>query len=121
MDEQARAATGVLAGGRLLIGASFCLAPSLAARWVGDAAQAPGARMVIRALGARDAALGLGTLASLHQPVQLRRWLILSSACDATDFVATLAGPAAPARSAVAAMAAGAAVAGVGLAAAASR
>jgi hypothetical protein len=119
MDDRARAATRALAAGRVLIGASICLAPRLAARWVGDATGTPGARMVIRGLGARDAALGLGTLAALNEPAQLRRWLVLASGCDATDFVATIAGPAAPARPAVIALAAGAAAIGLGLAAAA--
>lgn len=119
MDERARAAARALAAGRVLIGVSVCLAPRLAARWVGDVAATPGARVVIRGLGVRDAALGLGTLAALDEPAQLRRWLVLSSGCDAADLVATLAGPAAPARPAVIALAAGAAVVGLGLAAAA--
>jgi hypothetical protein len=121
MAENFREATRAVAAGRFLLGTSFCLAPALAGGWVGDAASTQGTRMVIRSLGARDAALGLGTLASLDDPAQLRRWLVASSVCDATDFVATLAGPAAPARSVVAVIAAGAAAAGIGLAVAAGR
>lgn len=91
MVEEAREATGVLASGRLLLGAAFCLAPSLAGRWAGEAADAQGTRMVVRSVGARDAVLGLGTLASLDEPAQLRRWLVASSVCDATDLAATAA------------------------------
>lgn len=121
MAEMTWEATRALGAGRFLLGAAFCLAPGLAGRWVGNASRAPGARMVIRSLGARDAVLGLGTLASLDEPAQLRRWLVASSVCDATDFLATLAGPDAPARSAVVAVAGGAAAAGVGLAIATGR
>ncbi len=116
MDAKAREATRALALGRLLLGASFCVAPGLARRWVGDVGGTPAARMIIRALGARDAALGLGALASLDEPLQLRRWLVLSSACDATDFAATLAGPATPSRPAVLALAAAGAAGGLALA-----
>jgi hypothetical protein len=116
MDAKAREATRGLAAGRLLLGISLCVAPNLATRWMDDAGRTPAARMIIRSLGARDAALGLGTLASLHEPAQLRRWLVLSSACDATDFAATLAGPAIRGRPAVLAMAAGGTLGGLALA-----
>jgi hypothetical protein len=109
----------MIAAGRVLIGAVLFAAPDLmAAPWVGDDARTDGARVAVRALGARDAALGAGTLAaasaaSAGDAAQLRRWLLASSASDAADFVATLAGPRTPARTAVLALAATSAAAGV--------
>jgi hypothetical protein len=104
----------MIAAGRVLIGAMLFAAPDLvAAPWVGDDARTTGARVVVRALGARDAALGAGTLAAACDAVQLRRWLLASSASDAADFVATLAGPRTPARTAVLGVAAAAALSGV--------
>ncbi len=102
-----------MAAGRVLIGATMLAAPDLvAAPWVGHDARTPGARVIVRALGARDAVLGAGTLAAGGDRAELRRWLIASSASDTADFVATLAGPRSPARFAVLAMAAAAAVTG---------
>jgi hypothetical protein len=113
MRSYVQAAGGALATGRIAIGAALCVAPSIAVQWAGEDARTPGVRMITRALGARDAALGIGALASARQPSQLRRWLILGGACDAADFAATLAGPPSSARSLVLALAAGAAVTSV--------
>jgi hypothetical protein len=118
MEEHTLKAARAVAAGRVAVGATLCVAPNLAAPWAGEAARTPGARMIIRALGARDAALGLGTLAAAHDPPQLRRWLMASSACDAVDFGATLAGPRSRARSLVLGLAATAMVVGLGAAAA---
>jgi hypothetical protein len=113
MGGQAQSAALAIAAGRIVVGASLCAAPSLAAHWAGKDARGPGVGMIVRALGARDAALGVGTLASARDPAQLRRWLLASSACDAADFAATLAGPRSPARTFVLASAAAATVAGL--------
>ena len=119
MAGQAHTAARVLAAGRVLIGATMLAAPDVAAApWVGEDARTSGARVVVRALGARDAALGAGTLAAAGDRTQLRRWLVASTACDAADFLATLKGPRSPARSVVLVVAAAATV--VGIAAAAS-
>ncbi len=106
MRGQTLAAVRVIAGGRVIVGVALCAAPDLAAPWAGDDARAPGAHMIIRAMGARDAALGLGTLTSVRDRAALRRWLLTSSACDAVDFAATLAGPRSRGRTAVLAAAA---------------
>jgi hypothetical protein len=103
----------MLAAGRVLIGVTMFAAPDLvAAPWVGEDARRAGARVVVRALGARDAALGVGTLVAAGDAAQLRRWLLASSASDAADFVATLSGPRSPARTVVLAFAAAATVTG---------
>ena len=114
MTGHAQTAARMIAGGRVLIGTVLFAAPDLiAASWIGDDARTGGARVVVRALGARDAALGAGTLAAAGDGAELRRWLLASSASDAADFVATLAGPRTPARTAVLGLSATAAVAGV--------
>ena len=115
MAGHAQTAARMIAAGRVLIGAVMFAAPDLVATsWIGEDARTDGTRVVVRALGARDAALGAGTLAAAAgDAAQLRRWLLASSAADAADFVATLAGPRTPARTAVLGLAAGAAVAGV--------
>jgi hypothetical protein len=114
MAGRAQAAARMMAAGRVLIGAVLFAAPDLVATsWIGKDARTDGARVVVRALGARDAALGVGTLAAAGDAAQLRRWLLASSVSDAADFVATLAGPPTPARPAVLTVAATAAVTGV--------
>jgi hypothetical protein len=115
MAGHAQTAARMIAAGRVLVGAVMFTSPDLvAAPWVGDDARTDGARLVVRALGARDAALGAGTLAAAGDDgAHLRRWLLASSASDAADFVATLAGPRTPARKAVLGLAAASAVAGV--------
>lgn len=114
MAGRAHTAARMLAAGRVLIGVTMFATPDLvAAPWIGEDARGAGARVVVRALGARDAALGAGTLVAAGDADQLRRWLLASSASDAADFVATLSGPRSPARTAVLALAAAASVTGV--------
>jgi hypothetical protein len=104
----------MLAAGRVLIGLTLFAAPDLVARpWVGDDARSAGARVLARSMGARDAALGVGTLVAAGDRAQLRRWLLASSACDAADFLATLPGPHSPARTIVLVFAAAGAAGGV--------
>ncbi|SRR5579884_299299 len=118
MAGHAHNAARMLAAGRVLIGLTLFAAPDLVATpWVGDDARSAGARVLARSMGARDAALGVGTLVSAGDRGQLRRWLLASSACDAADFVATLAGPRSPAHKVVLAFAAAGAVGGVAAAA----
>lgn len=118
MAAKAHTAARMLAVGRVLIGATLFAAPDLvAAPWIGDDARTSGARVLARSMGARDAALGMGTLVSAGDRGQLRRWLLASSACDAADFAATFTGPRSPARTVVLAFAAAGALTGVAAAA----
>ncbi|MFL5780362.1 MAG: hypothetical protein ACJ760_03535 [Thermoleophilaceae bacterium] len=103
-------AARAIAAGRVLIGAALLASPDLAAQWAGADARRPGGRLVTRALGARDAALGAGTLLSGGDPARLRVWLAVSGAVDAADFAVTLAGPQTPGRGPVLVIAATAAV-----------
>jgi hypothetical protein len=106
-----------IAVSRVAFGGLLCGRPEVAASWVGDDARTPGAGMIIRILAAREVALGLGTLASRREPVERRRWLLASGACDAADFAVTLASQrAGSARNVVLASAAAAALVNLGAA-----
>ncbi len=82
----------LLAATRVGVGALFLLAPGFVGRaWVGEGASDPPVKALTRALGARDAALGLGALIALEQGGTTRGWLKASALADAGDAVATLA------------------------------
>jgi hypothetical protein len=68
------------------------VAPNLVARpWIGEAADSNGARLLARAMGGRDLALGLGTLRGLAQSDQTGRpWVALSGLADGIDALVTL-------------------------------
>lgn len=88
----AKTTAKALAATRLLIGAGLVLAPAAATRmWIGPHAGNEGSQVMARAMGARDAGLGLGTLASLGQKDERRRWLEAAVLADGVDLVATLA------------------------------
>ena len=90
--EQATAAplAMLLAAGRGGIGVGLLAAPDAVGRsGVGDEMDRPLARMFVRAVGARDVALGGGLLLSSRGPAR-RRWLEGGMLADATDAVATL-------------------------------
>src|SRR5918992_4631825 len=79
------------ARGRIAVGAAFLVAPSLAGRlWVGGEARRPGAKVLGRAFGARDLALGLGVVIALDRGAPVRGWLEASALADAADFTAGL-------------------------------
>jgi hypothetical protein len=81
------------ARGRIAVGLAFLAAPSLVGRlWVGGDARRPGARVLGRAFGARDLALGLGVVIALDRGAPVRGWLEASALADASDFAAGLLG-----------------------------
>jgi hypothetical protein len=81
------------ARGRIAVGAAFFLAPGLAGRtWVGGDAARPSAKLLARAFGARDLALGLGVVIAIDRGAPVRGWLEASALSDAGDAVATLLG-----------------------------
>ena len=57
--------------------------------WIGREAQRPPTRLLVRALGARDVVLGVGTIAAAGS--DRRRWLTGSLVADAADLALTLA------------------------------
>ena len=77
---------------RVAVGAAYLAVPSLAGpTWIGRAGSLGGARIVAAGLGARDVALGLGTLTTMDDDAAARRWLRAQFASDLADFLATLA------------------------------
>jgi hypothetical protein len=86
-----RALARLHAFGRVAMGAALTLAPGRIARaWVGSAADGPGPRVVVSAMGARDFAIGVGAARSLGQGFGARPWLRAGVLADATDLIATL-------------------------------
>ncbi|HEY3952822.1 MAG TPA: hypothetical protein VGM53_05560 [Streptosporangiaceae bacterium] len=117
-----------MAAARTGIGVVALLSPELVGRpWVGAAAGTDQGRLLARALGGRDLALGVGALAALGRaqpsgtggaaagPADAALWVGLGAAADSLDVLATMrAWPKLPAvgRWLVALSAGGAAVAG---------
>jgi hypothetical protein len=87
------------ARGRMAVGAAFFLAPGLAGRlWIGDDARRPAVKVLARAFGARDLAIGLGVVIALDRGAPVRGWLEAGALSDTLDFTASfLAGDAIPA------------------------
>ena len=84
------------ARGRMAVGAAFFLLPSLAGRtWVGGDAARPASKLLSRAFGIRDLALGLGVVIAIDRGAPVRGWLEASAMSDAGDACATLLGAAA--------------------------
>jgi hypothetical protein len=78
------------ARGRMAIGAALVVAPRLAGpMWIGDDANSRAVKLLARALGARDVALGLGTAVALDRGKPVRGWLEGAALADAVDLVAT--------------------------------
>lgn len=77
----ARAGLGVVA----MVAPSVPLSP-----WVGGAGDEPAARLLGRALGGRDLALGAGLGWSLASGSPTRRWLLAAALADAGDVATTL-------------------------------
>src|SRR3954454_12049898 len=87
---QARTIAKQVAYGRIAIGAALILTPAtITGRWIGDAADTRGGRVLSIAFGARDLALGAGTAHALHSGKPLRTWLLAAVFCDLVDAVST--------------------------------
>ena len=81
------------ARGRIAVGAAYVLAPGLFGRiWVGRDADRRGTKVLARAFGARDLALGLGVVIAIDRGAPVRGWLEASALSDALDFCASLLG-----------------------------
>jgi hypothetical protein len=76
---------------RIAVGAAFVLFPALAGRmWIGaDAARRP-VKVLARAFGARDLAIGLGVVIALDRGTPVRGWIEAGAMSDAIDTVASL-------------------------------
>jgi hypothetical protein len=107
------------ARGRMLVGAAFVLAPGLAGRlWIGRDAAQRSVKVLARAFGARDLALGLGVVIALDRGAPVRGWIEAGVLSDALDVSASLlAGDSIPAnvRRGALALGAGSALLGAAL------
>jgi hypothetical protein len=91
MDDAALAIA--LARGRMAVGAAAIAAPGLATRVMGDRQGVAGiAPVFARMLGARDIALGLGTVIALDRGKPVRGWLEAAALADAADSIASMLG-----------------------------
>jgi hypothetical protein len=88
----ARRLAQLIALGRIGIGCTALLAPTLMTRpWIGDAAGSPDARLLARTMGGRDLALGIGTLRALGvDDAEARPWVALAGMADAVDATVTI-------------------------------
>jgi len=76
----------ILSALRVTIGATLLVAPGAAGRrWIGEPARDPRVKAVLRGLGARDLALGLGALRALDQGAPARGWVQLAAVGDLAD------------------------------------
>ena len=88
----ARTAARLLSLGRIAAGVGLLAAPPLVAgAWTGRHARKAHARVLSRALGARDLVIGLGALAALGGRGAATPWLLAGLVADTTDLVVTLA------------------------------
>jgi hypothetical protein len=79
------------ATGRIAAGAALAFAPATVGRaWIGRPGAAPGARVITTAMGARDAAIGLGLAAALRSGREPADWVRAAVLADAVDLIATL-------------------------------
>ncbi len=79
------------ARGRQLVGAVFVLAPGLAGRgWIGSDAGRRPVKVLARAFGARDLAIGLGLVIALDRGAPVRGWIESGVLSDALDTAASL-------------------------------
>ncbi len=76
---------------RIGLGAAFVLFPALSGRmWIGsDAARRP-VKVLARAFGGRDLAIGLGVVIALDRGTPVRGWIEAGALSDAIDTCASL-------------------------------
>ncbi|MBA3358266.1 MAG: hypothetical protein H0U20_02290 [Thermoleophilaceae bacterium] len=87
----ARQIATVHAGGRVVVGVALALAPRVAAAgWIGQDANRAPVTAVTRALGVRDALMGVGVLSTLNDTEAAKPWLTVCAVADAVDLGATL-------------------------------
>jgi hypothetical protein len=80
-----------LAGGRIAIGVVSLLAPGLVGRaMMGPEGASDGMRLLLRVVGARDLALGIGVLVALDRDAPVRGWLHASAVVDGLDAAGSL-------------------------------
>jgi hypothetical protein len=80
-----------LALARVGLGAVATLSPDVVTRpWVGDEAGNLSSRVLARALGGRDVALGLGALLAARKKAAIEPWVAMAALADIVDTSVTL-------------------------------
>lgn len=76
---------------RIAVGAAFVLFPGLAGRlWIGGEAARRPVKVLARAFGGRDLAIGLGVVIALDRGAPVRGWIEAGALSDAIDTAASL-------------------------------
>jgi hypothetical protein len=87
----ARSLTRLHGLARVGLGAGLIAAPrATTAPWLGRVSRRRPAQVPIRAMGARDLAIGLGTAYAAGQGFGARPWLLAGIVADTADLLATL-------------------------------
>ncbi len=74
-----------------MVGVALVALPGTSARtWIGPVAKEPAVKVMVRAMGARDLAIGMGTLHALQEGTPARTWSLAGAASDLVDATATL-------------------------------
>jgi hypothetical protein len=114
--DQTRTAALVAARGRSLLGLGLTLFPGTATK-IGVGTSSGPASALMRMVGVRDLAIGLGAVAGVREGTQAPEWLGWGAVADGVDALALLLTPGLPKRARlVGLLAAGGAVAGMKLA-----
>lgn len=80
-----------IAAGRIAIGVAALVAPrKLAAGWLGPEAATGAVTLLTRAFGAREVAVGAGTLWALDAGGPVRPWVTAGVVCDGLDAAASV-------------------------------
>ncbi|MGH2754778.1 MAG: hypothetical protein ACRDLB_10125 [Actinomycetota bacterium] len=91
IDIEAKELAQILSLGRVVLGVGAVLAPRRFGRmWTGEHSETAVSAIAVRGMGARDIALGLGTLRALDGEGPARPWLEAQALADASDTVSTL-------------------------------
>ena len=106
MDDRTRLVALWHARGRGILGLTCILFPGLVAT-VGMGRTGPVGRAVVRMLGVRDIALGLGAISGIREGGPTEEWIGWGAVADAVDAVSLLVTPGLPKRARLTALVAG--------------
>jgi hypothetical protein len=89
----------VIARGRIILGLAMLLVPGIVLRiMLGRDSSTSTSRVLARMFGAREVALGVGTVTSVKEHTQDAEWSSASAVADAVDGLALAFSPGVPAR-----------------------
>jgi hypothetical protein len=81
----------VIGRGRAVIGIAALAVPGVVNwLWLGRGGSTPQARALVRMVGIRDLALGVGTLTTVKEDTQGPEWLSMGAAADGVDAIVSL-------------------------------